>query len=742
MGRRAGLLALGLALAAIGGLACKRSARGEAVFAGAPVVVISIDTLRADHLPAYGYEGVATPALDRLARDAIVFENAYSPAPLTLPAHVSLLSGQLPPAHGVRDNLGYTFVGNQAATLQGLLKARGYATGAVVSAYVLHRSTGLAAGFDFFDDAVDVSSGDPSIGQAQRPGSETARLALDWLAGVEARPFLLFLHLYEPHSPYDPPEPYRSRYAAVPYDGEIAAADAIVGGVVLDLKRKGVYDRALIVLLSDHGEGLNQHGEEHHGILLYREALHVPLLVKLPGAFRAGERVRPPVGLVDVMPTIASLVGVPPPEGLAGRPLLGPVPKVAASAIYSETFYPRIHLGWSELRSLIDERYHFIDGPWPELFDIKNDPRERTNLLATDPRRAGPLREALGRLQAPYAGPAAVSAEQSERLAALGYIAANAPAHEGRLPDPREKLNVLSDVQHAFRLSASGRDREAVVVLRRVLLGNPGFFDVQYQLAETLTRLGRFEEAYAGYRAALVSNPALAGPTGLALARVCLALGRHEEAAESARLGLATQPARAHELLARVALGRDRLDEAESEALLVSGDVVAEGGAAVVRAEVRIRRDEPAAALEVLESMRQRLPNGRAARIRDLAFLLGDALARLERYPEARAAFETEIASFPDNTQAYARLAIVLAIEKRAAREVRAVLERMLLRNPGREAALLAAKTLESIGDRAAAAQYRRRGAQSPWTPPRRLATQCTPGRPWRPDRPPVLIGT
>jgi tetratricopeptide (TPR) repeat protein len=436
----------------------------------------------------------------------------------------------------------------------------------------------------------------------------------------------------------------------------------------------------------------------------------VPLFVKLPGSARGGERVARPVGLVDVMPTIVSLVGAQPPPGISGRPLFGPEP-AATSGVYAETFYPRIHLGWSELRSLIDERYHYIDGPRPELFDIARDPGEKNNLLAGDPARGAALRAALDKVQGAYAAPSAVSAEQAERLAALGYIAATAPERAGPLPDPRDKLPVLADVQAAFRASAAGRDAEAVTLLRRVLAGNPGFFDVQYQLAETLARLGRNEEAYRSYRDALASNPALAGPTGLALARVCLELGRFEEAEANARLGLESRPGRAHELIARAALGRDRLDDAEAHARLVSGDLDAEASAAVLRAEVRIRKNEPAAALEILETARKRLPPGADARTRDLAFLTGDALARLARHAEARWAFETEIARFPDNAQAYARLAIVLAIDRRPAHEVHAVLDRMVQRNPHRSAALLAAKTLESIGDRTLAAAYRRRAA-------------------------------
>ncbi len=707
MAFRAGPAALVLGLAVV---ACRDAPR-PATFPGAPVVLVSIDTLRADHLPAYGYKGVATPALDALARDSVVFENAYSPVPLTLPAHASLLSGQLPPVHGVRDNLGYVFDAEAHPTLTSLLKARGYATGAAVSAYVLHHTTGLAAGFDFYDDHVDTAAAGHAVGQAQRPGTETARRALAWLSGVGAPPPFLFLHLYEPHSPYDPPEPYRGRYAASPYDGEIAEADAIVGSVVAELKAKGLYDRALVIVLSDHGEGLNDHGEEYHGILLYREALHVPLLVKLPGASRAGERVSRPVGLVDVMPTVAALLGIAVPPGLAGQPLFGAATPAAPVGVYSETFYPRIHLGWSELRSLIDARYHYIEGPRPELFDIASDPGERRNLLATDAGRAGPLRDALARLEGGFAAPGAVSAEQSERLAALGYIAGNAAPTSGPRPDPRDKLPVLADVQAAFRMSAAGRDEEAIALLKRVLAGSPGFFDVQFQLAETLTKLGRYEEAYTAYRAALTSNPALAGPTGLALARTCLQLGRYDEAAANARLALETQPARAHELLARVALGQERLDEAEAEALRVSGELAAEGGAAVVRAEIRIRRNDAPGALSILDAMRGRLAKGDA--VRDLAFLRGDALARLERFAEAQAEFEAEIAAFPDNLAPYARLAIVLALQGRPARDVRAVLDRMLERNPGRGAGELAAKTLESMGDRAAAADYRRRGSRT-----------------------------
>ena len=352
-------------------------------FPGAPVVLVSIDTLRADHLPAYGYPHVKTPHIDRLRRDAILYERAYSPAPLTLPAHVSLLTGLLPFEHGVRDNLGYRFDPKAHSTLATLLRAKGYATGSFVSAHVLRGGTGLASGFDVYDDQVAAPAGVgvEALGRVQRRGEETLAAARSWLEGVAPKPFLLFLHIYEPHSPYDPPEPYRSQ-AAHPYDGEIAKSDEVVGGLLDELRRSGVYERAIVVLVSDHGEGLGEHGEDEHGILLYRWALHVPLLVKLPGGLRAGSSVRTPVQLIDLLPTLANLLDLPVPKGLRGRSLVAEPSQ--ERRIYAETFYPRIHLGWSELRSLLDERWQYIEGRRRELYELREDPSQLTNRLATE----------------------------------------------------------------------------------------------------------------------------------------------------------------------------------------------------------------------------------------------------------------------------------------------------------------------------------------------------------------------
>ena len=333
---------------------------------GTPVVLISIDTLRADHLPAYGYKGVETPALDGLRRDGVLFERAYSTTPLTFPSHTTLLTGVLPAVHGVRDNVGYKLDAakvqrGEMPFLPAILKRAGYATGGAVSAYVLQGKTGLSTGFDFYEDGIEFRTG-TGLGGLQRPGSETLRLSRDWLRSVKDKPFFFFFHIYEPHSPYTPPEPYASRYP-LKYDGEIATADHIVGDLIDELKALGVYDRAIVVLLSDHGEGLGDHGEEEHGVLLYEEAIHVPLILKLPRAQKAGGTTARPVQLLDVAPTVLGLLRLGVPKPMSGLSLLAE--RAAPRRIYSETFYPRLHFGWSELFSLIDERTTTSRGPTP-----------------------------------------------------------------------------------------------------------------------------------------------------------------------------------------------------------------------------------------------------------------------------------------------------------------------------------------------------------------------------------------
>jgi len=701
-----------LALSWLGlAVACVRSGPSASAPPGTPVVLISIDTLRADHLPAYGYSGVATPAIDALRKDAVLFSDASSPCPLTLPAHASILTGLLPPAHGVRNNLGYALDAAAHPTIARWLKARGYATGAAVSAYVLAGKTGLADSFDVYDDAIEKPADAGAASQVQRPGGETESRALAFLDGAGSKPFFLLLHLYEPHSPYEPPEPFKTRYAAAPYDGEIAAADAIVGHFLAELKRRRLYDRSIVVVLSDHGEGLGQHGEKEHGIFLYREALHVPLLIKLPGSARAVETVKEPVSLVDLVPTLGRLLGVPPPPGADGRPMLdGGLD--AGRRLYAETFYPRIHLGWSPLRSVWDGRHDFIDSPKPELYDLASDPSEAHDLFSPEDPAAREGKRLLEKVGAAFAPPAAASPEDVKKLAALGYLTGVAPEGKGPLPVPREEIGTIAEIESAYRLAAGGRNEDAVVALRKILAHNPNLFDAQYKLADTLARLDRPADAADAYRRAIAMAPSIAGELSVGLGRACLRLGKFDEAEANAAIAMREHPGPAHAILARAALGRGEtadVEKAEREANAARAIAGSEIDADLVLAEVRIRQGRIPDALTAVDDARRRRDAAGGAPIEGLEFQRGDALARLQRHGEAEAAFREEIRSFPRNTEAYARLAIVMALEHRTLGEVRQLFETMAAANPGPDGARLAAKTLESLGDHEAAALWRRR---------------------------------
>ena len=420
--------AVGTGLAAVGGW---RYARASAPVSG-PIIVISIDTLRADHLPAYGYTRVKTPAIDALARDGAVFERAYSHAPQTLPAHAAILSGQLPFETGVRDNVGFAVKPGERLLPQ-MLRERGFTTGGIVSAFVLRKETGINQGFDFFDSEMPPGPPELPIGQVQRDGGESEQIAEHWLDSIGTSRAFLFLHLYEPHKPYAPPE----RFAAyAPYDGEIAYADEIVGRLVQYLKSHQLYDRSTIVLLSDHGEGLGDHGEQEHGLFVYDEAIHVPLIIKQDSNAGAGRRIKDLVQHIDLVPTILDLVKAPGAGNLHGRslkPLLEGTGKLPPPSIYSEALYARYHFGWSELTALTDERYRYIKAPREELYDLERDPRERTNIAEAraQPRQA--LRTALDRVAAGAAiqPPSEIPADARERLQALGYVGAQTRRADG-----------------------------------------------------------------------------------------------------------------------------------------------------------------------------------------------------------------------------------------------------------------------------------------------------------------------
>ena len=673
---------------------------------GTPIVLISIDTLRSDHLPAYGYDGVATPNIDALRRESILYSHAYTPTPLTLPAHASLLTGVLPETHGIRDNVGYGLdparrERDDPPLLTALLAANGYATAAGVSAYVLQGKSGLDEAFDLYEDGIEFQGG-RGLGQLQRPGGDTLARVLPWLRDHAAEPFFLWFHIYEPHTPYDPPPEFAAR-AKNAYDGEIAAADAIVGDLFAELRKLERWDDAIVVLLSDHGEGLGDHGEDEHGVLLYREAIQVPLLLKLPKAQLAGTTADAAVSLVDVAPTLGDRLDLPRPAawdrpsllaGLGDKNLSTPTARTA----YSETFYPRLHFGWSDLAAAVDGRFHLVMGPHPELYDLVADPAERRNLLPGERRAFATLRQEVERHDRRLRPPAEVDPESRQAMAALGYVGTGTAALEGPLPDPREHLGELRDLKEGFVHLGRKDPAAAANAFRRVVTENPGMVDAWEYLGHALERLERPDEAFAAYQEALRRSGG-SPHVAMAAASLLLAQGRIAEAEEHAKLALAAHPSFAHGVLAQAAVERHDLDAAEREAKLAaaagkgSSDRV---GPPLTLAMVQHARGRFEEALTTADGA---LAAWRARRTPDPdlvrgGFLLrGRILADLGRTAEAEAAFRQEMEFFPADPGAYTNLALLYALTGRGDR-VAPVLRTLIEGHPSPRAYAEVAKTL------------------------------------------------
>jgi arylsulfatase A-like enzyme/Flp pilus assembly protein TadD len=679
------------AVLAVLSLACQGGSTGEpGPYRNAPILLISVDTLRSDHLPVYGYDKVKTPAFDAFRKDAVLFERAYSHVPLTLPSHATILSGRLPGEHGVRDNSGYVFSAAKTPYLPKLLHDAGYKTGGAVSTFVLRAETGMAEGFDRYEANIEVRATE-SLGNSQRSGRETSRVALDWLKTVSSQPFFLFLHLYEPHTPYAP-EPAFASYPD-PYDGEVATADAILGDFLAELKRMGVYDRAVIVLLSDHGEGLRDHGEQEHGIFLYREALQVPLMVKLPKGERGGSTVKEPAQLLDVFPTILGLAGLPVPKGGGGRSLFSPESR--ERTFYAETFYPRLHLGWSELYSAIRGGSHYIEAPRPELFDLAADPAEKTNVLTRERRTYAELRKAVAHVRTPLAAPSAVDEETAAKLASLGYLGSSVKTGEGPLPDPKDRIHTLDDFGRALQLASGQRYAEAVPLFEQLVRENPSMLDSWESLGQSLQKLGRHQEALAAYEEAMKVSGG-AGHVALSMASLLLDMGRLDDARKHAELGLATSPAVAHNLLAQIALAKNDPAAAEKEARAALAARGSRLGPLVTLAGVLEAQGKLDEALELTDEALGEMKPGQT--FTGLYLIRGDLFGRMDRAAEAEQAFLREIHDFPADTAAYTRLAVLYASLGRPAEAVNAL--RTLVEGQNSPAAYIAAvKTLRILGD-------------------------------------------
>jgi arylsulfatase A-like enzyme len=408
------------------------------------VILITLDTTRADYLGPYGSSQAATPNLNHLASGAVVFEQAMTVAPLTLPAHCSLFTGLLPPRHGVRDNAGA--LASHHETLAARLQQQGFQTGAFVSSAILKADRGLAAGFESYDDR--RASSRAAAGGLQRPANETVDAALTWLEGRHKRPFFLWIHLYDPHAPYDPPEPFRTAYRDNPYAGEIAFADGQVGRLTAFLEARRLLDRTAVIVTADHGESLHEHGEAGHGIFLYQSVLHVPLIIRAPGLM--ARRVSAVTTIVDVMPTILDLTGADRPAARLDGTSLMDLARGATDPdldAFAESWYP-LQFGWIPLRSLRSGRFKLIAAPRPELYDLDRDPAEQHDLFRARPALGRALAQRLVEMERdapPSAGVAGLSPARdiADRLAALGYIApapSAASAGHGSLPDPKDHI--------------------------------------------------------------------------------------------------------------------------------------------------------------------------------------------------------------------------------------------------------------------------------------------------------------
>jgi len=648
-----------LLLLSLVAVSCSRGTDEAAIeFPNAPVVLISIDTLRSDRLPIYGYERVETPAIDALAADSIVFERAYSHYPLTLPSHVSVLTGLLPDRHGVRDNLGYPFDSQRFPFLPTILKRQGYATGAAVSAYVLRSETGIGTDFDFFDGDIFFREWVPG-GALSRRGPETLEAVLPWLRSVSDQPYFLFFHIYEPHTPHEAPEPFASKFP-LPYDAEVAAADAVVGDLLAELRNLGVYDSSVVILMSDHGEGLGDHGEVEHGVLLYREAIQVPLVVKLPGEKRGGTRVAAPAQLADIVPTIVDLLGLDPIADLAGVSLLDLDDDAEERPIYSESFYGRIHYGWSDLASIVSGTHHYIHGSVPRMFDIVEDPAETHDILRDERPTFARLRDEVMQYERDLIPPEEVDEETKLKLAALGYLDTNfGDTPDGPLPDPESRLETLDDLWVAFDLRKEGKPEEALAAAERALVANPEMADAWQVKGSSLEDLGRFEEALEAYREAL--NRAGSRPRSdivLAAARVQLELGQIDEALE----GIAY--AADEGVINPIALREVGLQLAEvgriEESLELLTELAADGTAESLNALARVQSEagDQQQAQSILEGILAR-DDGDAKAHENLSLVF----LRLAQWDKARAQAEQALAIDPELSQAWNNLGAALAME-------------------------------------------------------------------------------
>ena len=476
------------------------------------VLLITLDTVRADYLSCNCSKKVRTPHLDRLALGGVNFTRARTSVPLTLPAHASIMTGNYPPVHGVRDNGTYRLPDEQL-TLAEILDGKGYETAAFIGAFVLDRHFGLAQGFNVYDEG---NWGNVNVleGLAAERSADAVHDAFSiWLKGrTGERPFFAWVHLYDPHAPYTPPEPFRKRYAGDPYAGEIGYTDAVVGKIIEDLESQKLLGSTLVAVVGDHGEGLGEHGERTHSLLIYNSTIHVPMLLYFPGLIPPREKVEHLTRTIDLAPTILDYLGISKTigQGMSLRTLVdgkGPVEEILA---YSESLYPSLNLGWSELRALEAGDYRFILAPRPELYDLAEDPGERENRFDSNPTVGGRLERSLETLMesmGPSVGQArqAVDPQTEEMLRSLGYISTDHTPSRGdsALVDPKDRLELWNDIQTGLFAFSQGNYAAALDILKKALAQEKDIPIVYAHIGWSHIQLAQYDEAERVYREAL-----------------------------------------------------------------------------------------------------------------------------------------------------------------------------------------------------------------------------------------------
>jgi arylsulfatase A-like enzyme/Flp pilus assembly protein TadD len=556
------------------------------------VYLITIDTLRADHVHCYGYDRIETPALDSLCRDGIRFSKAFTPSPITNTSHISIMTGLLPSAHGVTD-FGIPLA-KTIPTWAQLLQQHGYSTAAFIGAVILDSTTlapGLDRGFDFYDNFPANAPANQHWGRVERRGGDVVRRAEHWMTAHPGGPRFVWVHLYDPHDPYEPPPPYSLRYKDRPYDGEIAYADSALGDLLAYLKHQESYRKAMIVVVGDHGEGLGEHGEQTHGIFLYDATTHVPLIMKLPGESAGlsqtmrGKVIEEQVETTDILPTVLDTVGIPPPASLTGRSLTQhfAVGGEREATIFGETDYP-LRFGWAPLRAVRAGGFKFIEAPRPELYDLRSDPAELDNKYEPWNTTVQELRRDLAasgmRPPRPSLSPGKAGSDTLNELRALGYLgpsdarsSTNVPELSS-LPDPKDKIEEQNLLHSAMMASEQSRPGEARLLLERVLAIDPESPAALRQLGELELGAKQYREAAEHFRKAQqqqTGDPAMGYYEGLALDK----LGDRNSAKDSLEAALKLSPGqlRTRLLLARVYLelgDRGSAEEQYEAALLLA----------------------------------------------------------------------------------------------------------------------------------------------------------------------------